>query len=180
MKLKSLAFAALAVAAVSANAATSTGLTVAYAGHEYTLLTADDWLASEAYAVSQGAHLVVIDDAAENAFVNTTFGFDKTIWLGLARTAAIPVDSFAWVDGSTSTYRNWAGGEPNNAGGNENYVHTYTNGTWNDLPSSSGYAAPQYGVMEVAAVPEPETYALMLGGLAAMAMVVRRRRPDAR
>ena len=41
-------------------------------------------------------------------------------------------------------YANWGGGEPNDCGswapGNhaEDYAHFYTNGTWNDFPSSAG------------------------------------------
>ena len=65
MKLRTLAFAALAVFGATAQAAI-TGPTIAYNGHNYTLLNSDDWASSEAYAVSQGGHLVSIDDAAEN------------------------------------------------------------------------------------------------------------------
>ncbi len=176
MKFRTLAFAALTFVGAAAQAVTTTGPTISYNGHDYTLLTAENWIDSEAYAVTQGGHLVVVDDAAENSFINSTFGSDKTIWLGLQRLGA--GDNFGWVDGSMSTYRNWAAGEPNDYFG-ENYVHTYTNGQWNDLASSSGYAAPQYGVLEVTAVPEPETYALMLAGLAAMAFVARRRKAGA-
>ena len=179
MKLRTLAFAALAVFGATAQAAT-TGPTIAYNGHNYTLLTSDNWASSEAYAVSQGGHLVSIDDAAENTFILNTFRPSGSIWIGLLRSANIPVDSFAWTDGSASTYRNWAGGEPNNAGGNENAVHMYSNGQWNDLPgNNNSYDGLKYGVMEVTAVPEPETYALMLAGLASMAFVARRRNANA-
>ena len=179
MKLHTLAFAALAVFGAAAQAAMATGPTITYMGHAYTLLTTDDWAPSEAYAASQGGHLVSINDAAENAFILSTFRPAGSIWLGLKRTADIPVDSFAWTDGSASAYRNWAGGEPNNYFGEE-AVHMYSNGQWNDLAgNNAGYDGAKYGVMEVTAVPEPETYALMLAGLASMVFVARRRKANA-
>lgn len=182
MKLSTLALAALAVFGASAQAATSTAITASYMGHDYTLLTADNWADSEAYAVSKGGHLVSIDDAGENTFILNTFRKDYgSIWLGLERTADVPVDSFAWTDGSASTFRNWSGGEPNNAGGHENATHMYSNGLWNDLNGfDGGFDGAKSGVMEVAAVPEPETYALMLAGLASLAFVARRRKASAR
>ena len=147
-------------------------------GHDYTLLTADNWAASEAYAVSQGGHLVSIDDAAENSFILSTFRPTGSIWIGLERVGlGASVADFAWTDGSASTFRNWAGGEPNNAGGIEYATHMYSNGRWNDLNgNNSNFDGAKYGVMEVAAVPEPETYALVLAALASMAFVVRHRK----
>jgi len=180
MKLRTLAFAALAVFGIAAQAATAIGPTISYNGHDYTLLTADNWAPSEAYAISQGGHLVSIDDAAENNFILSTFRPNGSIWIGLERTANMSIDGFEWTDGSASTFRNWAGGEPNNAGGIENAVHMYGNGQWNDLSGNdTGYDGAKYGVMEVTAVPEPETYALMLAGLASMAFVARRRKAQA-
>jgi len=50
----------------------------------------------------------------------------------------------------TGQYANWAGGEPNNSGGSENYGQFYSsnNGMWNDLPNSTlnGYIC-EYGDM---------------------------------
>ena len=90
--------------------------------------------------------------------------------------ARISPTSFAWTNGDALTYTNWAGGEPNNFGGNENYVHTYANnGTWNDLANNSSYAGAKFGVLELAAVPEPSEIALMLAGLGILGFVLRRR-----
>jgi hypothetical protein len=181
MKLSTLAFAALTAFGAAAQAATATGPTISYNGHDYTLLTADDWAPSEAYAISQGGHLVSIDDAAENNFILGTFRPNGSIWLGLERVGAgNGLADFAWTNGSASTFRNWAGGEPNNAGGIENAVHMYGNGQWNDLAgNNNNYDGAKYGVMEVTAVPEPETYALMLAGLASIGFVSRRRKAQA-
>ena len=85
MKRHTLAVAALALIGASAQAATITGPTVLYMGHDYSLLSADSWAASEAYAVSQGGHLVSIDDDAENTFILSTFRPTGSIWIGLKR-----------------------------------------------------------------------------------------------
>lgn len=148
--------------------------TANYNGHTYQLLSAANWVDSEAFAVSSGGHLVAVNDAAENNFLNTTWGTRKTLWIGLFRTAP-NAPTFAWTNGDAVTFTNWSAGEPNNCCGGEDYVHTYSNGTWNDLPSVSGYASPQYGVVEVSAVPEPESYALMLVGLGLVGGIARRR-----
>ncbi|NML16587.1 PEP-CTERM sorting domain-containing protein [Azohydromonas sp. G-1-1-14] len=50
-------------------------------------------------------------------------------------------------------------------------------GDWTlKLTGSGNGAASYHGLVSVAAVPEPETYALMLGGLVAVGVAVRRRR----
>jgi Lectin C-type domain/PEP-CTERM motif len=170
MKLKTIAFTALTMLSLGAQAATSTGITATFGGHTYTLLTADTASASEAYAVSQGAHLIAVNSQAENDFLLATFGSDLSYWLGLVRTSS-GASTFAWTNGDALTFTNWSANEPNNAGGNEDNVHTYGDGAWNDL---SGFNEGIYGVME--AVPEPETYALMLAGLAAVGIAARRRK----
>ncbi len=147
---------------------------VTYDGHQYTLLSADTWANSEAYAVLNGGTLVAINSGAEGDFLNTTFGSDRSLWIGLARTSDGP-ETFAWVNGDALTYTNWNGGEPNNSGGNENVVHAYAGGLWNDLADGSDYAGPKYGVMEVAAVPEPSSYGMLIAGLALFGVVARRR-----
>lgn len=38
----------------------------------------------------------------------------------------------------SGTYANWAGGEPNNSGGQEDALQTYGYGGWNDLPRQAG------------------------------------------
>lgn len=100
-------------------------------GHCYYLVSAANWNAAEAFAVSTlGGHLVTISDAAENNFVLTTFVTSSTQpWIGLNDAAS--ENNFVWSSGEPVMYTNWAGGEPNNSGG-EDHVQMWPNGTWND------------------------------------------------
>jgi hypothetical protein len=145
-------------------------------GHTYYLLDNSDFTDAQSEALSLGGNVVTINDAAENAWVCQTFtnfgGVKRNIWIGLNAAGADGGNpaSYHWVDGSTSTYRNWAPQEPNFSdqytliipGGWENA------GQWNNVAdtTTSGYQfnppIPSYGVAEV--VPEPSTYLLALLG----------------
>jgi hypothetical protein len=171
--LKPIALSALLLAAASAQALTPTGVTGDFGGHHYIELNASSWTDAEAEAMAMGAHLVAVNSQAENDFLISTFGSNHSLWIGFQRTGPNPAD-FAWTNGDAVTYTNWSGGEPNNYGG-EDYAHTYLDGTWNDLPSNSDYSGPKYGVAEIAAVPEPGTYAMLVAGLALLGWSSRRK-----
>lgn len=160
---------AMAVASSGANAISLIGPSVAYGGHSYTLISADNWTNSEAFAVTKGGHLATVNDMAENNFLTSTFGSQVSLWIGLYRTAP-HASTWAWTNGEAVTFTNWAGGEPNDAGSGEEYVHTYTSGQWNDLDNNNSYSGPKYGVLEVVSsnVPEPSSLLLMIGGLLAV------------
>jgi len=98
---------------------------------------------SQAYAESLGANLVSIQSQEENdcllAALNA-IGQTGIIWIGLNDEAV--EGEFVWYDQSPVTYTNWATGEPNNSGGNEDCVQIYPTGSepgkWNDLPCDIG------------------------------------------
>jgi hypothetical protein len=145
-------------------------------GHTYYLLENSDWTDAQSQALSLGGNLATVNDAAEDAWISQTFtnfgGIQRNLWIGLN---AIGLDggnpnNYQWVDGSSSTYRNWASGEPN---GTDQYTYIIPGGNvnagqWNNVPNvtSAGYGfgpvIPMYGVAEV--VPEPSTYLLALLG----------------
>eukprot|EP00494_Astrolonche_serrata_P030270 UN30537 len=82
------------------------------------MLTAD----SNCDEISDGSHLVSFDDADEITFVTTIAG-SYAYWIGLHDSHS--ESHFVWTDGNQSTYRNWNGGEPNNAGNTEDCVEIY-------------------------------------------------------
>ena len=94
---------------------------------------------------------VTINDAAENAYVLTTFANaagSGRVWLGLNDAAT--EGTFVYTSGQPFTYANWDTGEPNNSG-NEDYVAMYSgNGFWvdvKDLANPPGIGNV-YGVVE--------------------------------
>ncbi|GGY66653.1 hypothetical protein GCM10011613_08290 [Cellvibrio zantedeschiae] len=159
----------LALTASSANAISLVGSAFSFGGHDYTLISSDNWTNSEAFAVTQGGHLVAVNDINENNFIINTFGLQNSLWIGLYRTAP-HASTWAWTNGDAVTFANWAGGEPNDAGTGEEYVHTYVSGLWNDLDDNNSYSGPKYGVLETVStkVPEPSSVLMLLGGLLAM------------
>jgi hypothetical protein len=86
--------------------------------HTYFLLNADTWANSQVQALSLGGNLVTINDAAENAWVVTTFlnygGISRSLWTGL--NDAETEGTFQWVSGEAFTYSNWLPGQPDNGG----------------------------------------------------------------
>ncbi|MCK9613651.1 MAG: HYR domain-containing protein [Bacteroidales bacterium] len=107
--------------------------------HRYFLSNlATDFDSANAAAIALGGHLVYINSADENTFL-TSSGSD--FWAGAVQDIFSPLYSepnggWEWLDGSEITYTNWISGEPNNTGGNENYINVWVSGLWNDLPSS--------------------------------------------
>ncbi|XP_033107417.1 macrophage mannose receptor 1-like isoform X2 [Anneissia japonica] len=82
-----------------------------------------------------GGDLVTIHDQRVNAFLTTKLkGLDYRMWIGLSDLTTNK--QFRWTDGTTVDYTNWAGGEPNEAGGGEDCVELigseYQAGLWND------------------------------------------------
>ena len=101
--------------------------------HLYKLLIGSgDWHASENAAVSEGAHLVTINDAAEQVWLTNTFGrMSESTWIGF--TDEVEESNWVWISGEPVTYTNWSPGEPNGQR-EENYGQMYSDGLWNDLP----------------------------------------------
>jgi hypothetical protein len=138
-------------------------------GNAYYLLSQNDWTGSEAEAVSLGGHLATINDPAEDAWVSSTFsnfgGIARALWIGL-NDAAVE-NTFVWSSGEPVGYLNFAGGEPNDNLGMEDWVHIFPSidprfPRWNDAPD----APNNFGFVfnGVAEVPAPEPAMLIVWG----------------
>ena len=90
----------------------------------------DTW--GGAYSFTQSdddVQLVCISSQEENDFISSSIGFNEA-WIGLNDINEEGV--YEWVNGEQFSYSNWADGEPNDAGGIENFIHMWGDGTWND------------------------------------------------
>lgn len=96
------------------------------------------WVAAERDCESEGAHLVVIDDEVENAWVaqiaSQSLTNDKSshqlAWLGL--TDQEVEGDFRWVTGATLGLSKWFTDEPNSLYQAEDCAEMRASGAWND------------------------------------------------
>ena len=103
--------------------------------------TSEPWSDAQAECNSYDYDMLTIDDASEDSWADTTADSYSTSkwWFGYND---ISSEGFwMWESGSSSTYINWASGEPNDSGGNEDcaQLNRFTDGTWNDEPCSSSF-----------------------------------------
>lgn len=90
---------------------------------------------AEAECQAWGGHLVAIESAAENGFVANQVAIGcpanfQTALIGL--TDMFVEGQYVWTQGFPMTFSSWGAGEPNNFG-DEDAVHIYANGVWNDI-----------------------------------------------
>lgn len=172
---------------------TSTASSQTFQGNFYQLTsTAKTWTDAEAEAISIGGHLTSILSEEEQAFIESTFlvgSFStKPLWIGL-NDAAVE-GSFVWASGSPLIYTKWKDGEPNNFGGDEDYVAINWGtsrgdigviGQWNDTPNfgSSGFGGNTdglyFGIIK-SPVPEPYSSQLVILGLGVIGVAAWRRK----
>lgn len=115
-----------------------------FGGHAYLFVSeAKNWEESRAYCASKGYHLVTIESADENAFLDRTTRskavFNVSWWIGLNDRAVSR--SFAWEDGTPVGFTNWDTSEPNDFLGEDCVeIRTYTaTGRWNDVGCLNGH-----------------------------------------
>jgi hypothetical protein len=136
MKKKSVYF----ILAIAAGAYTHAAVLNPANGHLYDIVPgAKSWSDANAEAIAMGGYLATITSAEENDFIAATFpsAVELGFWLGGFQPGGPEPDGgWEWVTGEPFHYTNWAGGEPNDAGG-EDRLHFDTfgtgGGTWNDL-----------------------------------------------
>ena len=134
-----------------------------------------DWMAAEAEAVSQGCHLVTINNQAENDWLVATFGSTQSYWIGLTDKGS--ENTWYWISGESAGFRNWDAGQPDNFGtpGNgEDSAHIWggRGGRWNDLgnpTSAPAIGVPWHGIIECdtgsVACPTVSEWGLVILGL---------------
>ena len=118
-------------------------------GHWYGVIDAPTWNAGQGMAASMAGRLVTIDDAAEQAWLVSTFGGDEPFWIGL--TDADNEGRGRWANHEPAAYTNWAEYEPNNMyrQGEHFAVMNWRQqpGKWNDMNAESARASDVVGAV---------------------------------
>ncbi|XP_055021657.1 C-type lectin lectoxin-Phi1-like [Boleophthalmus pectinirostris] len=114
---------------------------------QYILITSPmTWSNAQSYCRQNHHDLAMIESSAENqAVTNLLPTTTSAMWIGLYR---IP---WRWSNGSLSTYRNWASGQPSNSGGSEFCASQTSSYVWNDAPCSLKYTFVCYAVVTTSA-----------------------------
>nr|XP_008304149.1 PREDICTED: C-type mannose receptor 2-like [Stegastes partitus] len=90
--------------------------------------TSMTWFDARAYCRTHYTDLAIIENDQENTQMLSVKS-NITVWIGLYRV------SWRWSDNSSSSFRNWMNGQPNNA--NNQYCAAETQDhVWNDAPCS--------------------------------------------
>jgi hypothetical protein len=107
-------------------------------GHAYTRIPCESREDAVAQAVEEKAHLVTINDAAEQAWLTAVFGHEF-YWIGLSD--AEKEGQWQWDNGEPVTYENWLPddyfSEPADAGERVYAVTTFTDGKWSAVSPKS-------------------------------------------
>jgi glucose/arabinose dehydrogenase len=128
-------------------------------GSRYVLSSANlTWEQAQAEARSLGGNLVTINNAAEENFLKQTYGTTEGFWIGI--NDATTEGQFRWASGETSSYTNWAPGEPNNAGGNQDFgwMNFGASRQWDD----DGTTGVRRGIIEIPGGATPNAGAIGL------------------
>ena len=100
-----------------------------FGGHRYRYFESDmSWTQARSYCQSLEGHLVTITSAEEQSFITGRWP-DKNGWIGAYGDSS----GYSWVTGEAWGYTNWASNQPDNANGDEWFVHLWNGGAWNDL-----------------------------------------------
>jgi glucose/arabinose dehydrogenase len=145
------------------------GILPTYNGKQYQLTSsAKSWEQAQAEAQRLGGNLVTVNDAAEEAWLRQSFNTSVPLWIGL--TDRTIEGNFQWINGESSTYRNWLPERPDNytffgalPGGEDYVVMTWgTQPKWEDIPDS--YMGTYFGIIEIpSASADPGVLALESG-----------------
>jgi hypothetical protein len=126
-------------------------------GHSYDVIVDQNatWSQAQASAATTGGHLVSINSAAEQAFIEQLLTNANApggeYWIGLKKIGGVSpgvttASNYAWTTGQPQNFQHWLAGQPDNNGGNESVGgvlwsqpgdSTFNRrGFWNDLPDN--------------------------------------------
>ena len=95
---------------------------------------ATTWAIAQSIATNYAGNLVTIRDQADRDWLVNNFSSSWSVaanqgpWIGY--TDQVLEGTWRWISGSTSTYTNWAAGEPN-GGANDDWAYfTFVSGAW--------------------------------------------------
>ena len=116
-------------------------------GNAYKKIHCMSWDDANIQAVSEGAHLVTINDAAEQKWLSKILGH-RPCWIGLTDYAK--EGEWAWESGEPVVYTNWATHEPqDDEWGDEDFVIMDFSGEWSDVgPNSVEWQMVRLAIIE--------------------------------
>jgi len=122
--------------------------------HNYKRVYCESWDDAQAKAIDEGAHLVAINDAAEQAWLVKIFG-TAPYWIGL--TGVAKEGEWGWTSDEPVIYTNWATRKLINADrGEEDYVFMgfSSDGRWHKVgPESPEWRIPPMAILEKEVLP---------------------------
>ena len=117
--------------------------------HSYKRVHCESWDDAQAKAVAEGAHLVAINDAAEQEWLVSIFG-TAPYWIGLTDVAK--EGEWGWTSGEPATYTHWAVHKLIDADrGEEDYVFMglSPDGRWHKVgPQSPEWKMTRMAILE--------------------------------
>jgi len=123
-------------------------LTIEGTPHTYQFISGGfTWHAAKADAEARGGHLATIASAEENALVAATITGPNVDHAWLGGTDEGHEDSWSWVTGETWGYDSWGSGQPDNQGGNQDYLVCFPSGVWDDKQNNN--SNPDGYVLEI-------------------------------
>ena len=98
--------------------------------YSYFTNTEISWADARLECVTSGYDLATVTSSEEDTLLYSLATSGTSCWIGLNDIET--EGTFMWADGSSSSYRSWSSGQPNNVNGNQDCVETFNSQYWND------------------------------------------------